>query len=95
MVVNENLVDAYREQLQLVLDSKVEEFHMLGYDRVTAQEIWECLKGKKWKRLTGDVKLHQLVNDILTLSTGDYMTYLTVEAYKAPLWSIEEYEKED
>ncbi|MFP3124801.1 post-transcriptional regulator [Ectobacillus funiculus] len=85
-------IDAYRQELNVVLQSKLEEFHMLGYDRVTEQEIWTCLKNKKWKKLTEEIKIHQLVNDVLTLSTSDYMTYLTMQAYKAPLSSFEEYE---
>lgn len=85
-------IDAYREELSVVLQSKVEEFHMLGYDRVTEQEIWTCLKSKTWKRLPEEIKIHQLVNDVLKLSTSDYMTYLTMQAYKAPLSSFEEYE---
>ncbi|WP_028402908.1 post-transcriptional regulator [Ectobacillus panaciterrae] len=92
MVVKEHPVDAYREQLQVVLESKVDEFRLLGYDRVTVQEIWECLRSKKWKRPSDETRIYQLVNDVLTLSTSDYMTYLTMEAYKAPLWSFEEYE---
>ena len=85
-------IDAYRQELTVVLQSKVEEFHMLGYDRVTEQEIWTCLKSKKWKQFPEEIKIHQLVNDVLTLSTSDYMTYLTMQAYKAPLSSFEEYE---
>ncbi|WP_342046360.1 post-transcriptional regulator [Bacillus sp. OTU530] len=85
-------IDAYRQELNVVLQSKMEEFHMLGYDRVTEQEIWTCLKSKKWKQLPEEIKIHQLVNDVLTLSTSDYMTYLTMQAYKAPLSSFEEYE---
>ncbi|WP_416827441.1 post-transcriptional regulator [Ectobacillus polymachus] len=92
MVVKEHPADAYREQLKVVIASKVEEFKVLGYDRVTTQEIWDCLKVKKWKKIDGEMKLFQLVNDVLTLSTGDYMTYLTMEAYKTPLASVHEYE---
>jgi hypothetical protein len=92
MVVKEHPAETYREQLQVVLESKVDEFRLLGYDRVTAQDVWDCLKMKKWKRVGDEVKIYQLVNDVLTLSASDYMTYLTMEAYKAPLWSFEEYE---
>lgn len=92
MVVKEHPVDVYREQLDIVLESKVDEFKMLGYDRVTEQEIWDCLKAKKWKRVNEEFKIHQLVNDVLTLSASMYMTYLTMEAYKSPLWSFDEYE---
>ncbi|MEH7456517.1 histidine kinase [Bacillus pseudomycoides] len=92
MVEKEELVEAYRGQLQVVLQSKVEEFQMLGYDRVTIDDIWKCLKNKKWKKIDSNVRLHELVNDVLTLTANEYMTYLTVEAYQEPLWSFEEYE---
>ncbi|KEK26341.1 post-transcriptional regulator [Bacillus gaemokensis] len=92
MVEKEDLVEAYRGQLQVVLESKVEEFQMIGYDRVTVQDIWKCLKVKKWKKIDHEVRLYELVNDVLTLTTNEYMTYLTMEAYQAPLWSFEEYE---
>ncbi|HEK9101369.1 histidine kinase [Bacillus pfraonensis] len=92
MTEKEDLVEAYRGQLQVVLESKVEEFQMIGYDRVTTEEIWKCLKSKKWKKVDSDVRLYELVNDVLTLTANEYMTYLTVEAYQEPLWSFEEYE---
>ncbi|WP_242224368.1 post-transcriptional regulator [Bacillus cereus group sp. BfR-BA-01380] len=92
MAEKEGLIEVYREQLQIVLDSKVEEFQMLGYDRVTLEDVWKCLKDRKWKRVGANVRLHELVNDVLTLTANDYMTYLTMKAYQAPLWSFEEYE---
>ncbi|CAG9612635.1 Post-transcriptional regulator ComN [Bacillus rhizoplanae] len=92
MVGKEELIEAYREQLRIVLESKVEEFQMLGYDRVTAEDVWKCLKTRKWKKVDRDVRLHELVNDVLTLTANDYMTFLTMKAYQAPLWSFEEYE---
>ncbi|AZJ22501.1 histidine kinase [Bacillus wiedmannii] len=92
MLEKEALVESYRGQLQVVLESKVEEFHMFGYDRVTDDDIWKFLKVKKWKKINGDVRLYELVNDVLRVSTNEYMNYLTVEAYQAPLWSFDEYE---
>ncbi|WIY60421.1 post-transcriptional regulator [Bacillus arachidis] len=92
MIEKEDLVEAYRGQLQVVLESKLEEFQMIGYDKVTTEDIWKCLKSKKWKKLDSEVRLYELVNDVLTLTANEYMTYLTVEAYQAPLWSFEEYE---
>ncbi|HDR4421285.1 TPA: post-transcriptional regulator [Bacillus cereus] len=92
MLDKEALVESYRGQLQVVLESKVEEFHMFGYDRVTDDDIWKFLKVKKWKKVDSDVRLYELVNDVLRVSANEYMTYLTVEAYQAPLWSFDEYE---
>ncbi|KFM98511.1 histidine kinase [Bacillus clarus] len=92
MLEKEDLVEAYRGQLQVVLESKVEEFQMFGYDRVTVNDIWKFLKNKKWKKVDPNVRLYELVNDVLTVTANEYMTYLTVEAYQEPLWSFEEYE---
>ncbi|MCP1125312.1 histidine kinase [Bacillus sp. AFS018417] len=92
MVGKEELIEAYREQLKIVLESKVEEFQMLGYERVTTEDVWKCLKTRKWKKVASDVRLYELVNDVLTLTANDYMTFLTMKAYQAPLWSFEEYE---
>ncbi|EJS72244.1 histidine kinase [Bacillus cereus] len=92
MLEKEDLVESYRGQLQVVLESKVEEFQMFGYDRVTDDDIWKFLKVKKWKKINDAVRLYELVNDVLRVSTNEYMNYLTVEAYQAPLWSFDEYE---
>ena len=80
MLDREALVESYRGQLQVVLESKVEEFQMFGYDRVTDDDIWKFLKVKKWKKIDSDVRLYELVNDVLTVTANEYMTYLTVEA---------------
>lgn len=63
------------------LQSKAEEFHFLGYESVTKEEIWGCvmIKAKKKK---AEVNLHGLVGLILALSLTDFMNWLTIEAYK-------------
>jgi hypothetical protein len=90
----EHLVDKHREELAEVINSKVEEFHFLGYDRVTTDEIWDCLKKRKWKKYKEEKMLHQLVNDVLSLSPSEFMNYLTIEAQNAsPEWFFKDYEK--
>jgi hypothetical protein len=73
-----------REHTAPALISKLEEFHLMGYNRVTETEIWECLQKKKWKKLEEPKSVSDMVNDILRLSVGDYMNYITVESYKGP-----------
>ncbi|WP_017755926.1 post-transcriptional regulator [Calidifontibacillus oryziterrae] len=82
-MVSRHPVEFYKEQVQPALESKLEEFKLMGYDRVSLEEIWDCLQKKKWKKKT-DKSLHEIVSDILTLKINDYMSYLTIEAYKAP-----------
>ncbi|WP_407269565.1 post-transcriptional regulator [Radiobacillus sp. PE A8.2] len=64
-----------------VLESKVDEFKMLGYSRAHPEDVWKCLTQKVWK---GDPnkRLHEITQDILHLSTNLYMSYLTVQAYQ-------------
>ncbi|WJH32569.1 post-transcriptional regulator [Paenibacillus sp. CC-CFT747] len=60
--------------------SKAEEFVMLGYEQVTAHDIWNCIRARYEK--TGEPPLHRLVNDILSLKITSYMNWLTMQAYK-------------
>ncbi|QAS54082.1 post-transcriptional regulator [Halobacillus litoralis] len=74
-------VSGWREEVALVLRSKVEEFHLLGYKRATERELWDCLVKKVWKDDT-EKRLYQVVQDIFHLSTHTYTSYLTTEAYQ-------------
>jgi Glu-tRNA(Gln) amidotransferase subunit E-like FAD-binding protein len=74
------------EQLNKVVEelciSKAEEFTMLGYENVTGKEIWECISDRYKK---GMPLLHQVVNDILSLKTTQYMNWMTMTiVYKGP-----------
>lgn len=83
MTAERQPVEFYKKQVQPALESKLEEFRMLGYDRVSLQEVWDCLQRKKWKKKE-DKLLHEVVADILSLQVNDYMSYLTIEAFKSP-----------
>lgn len=74
-------VSEWRPFVTPILESKVEELHLLGYDKATVEDVWECLLNKVWKK-NKEKKLHQIVQDILHLSAGTYMSYLTLEIYQ-------------
>ncbi|WP_019242729.1 MULTISPECIES: post-transcriptional regulator [Bacillus] len=74
--------EKYRSKLQPALQSKREEFILLGYTEVTDDYIWDFMTKKKWKKANEDALLHQLVNDVLSVKIGEYMHYATVEAFK-------------
>ena len=67
--------------IEEICESKAEEFRLLGYERVTAQEIWECVTEKYAK--TGMPRLHQVVNDIFSLKVTQFMNWMTLSAYKS------------
>jgi len=82
MSVDERLDSLARmseEQLNLVVEelcgSKAEEFTLLGYDNITGKDIWDCVSDRYIKGLPA---LHQIVNDILSLKTTQYMNWMTM-----------------
>lgn len=66
--------------IEMVCLSKVEEMHLIGYEYVTSDDIWNCVSSKYEKE--GVPSLHQLVNDILSLKATALMNYMTISAYK-------------
>ena|GEM_PF-249834 len=72
---------AWRPEIEEVLDSKLEEFRMLGYPKATKEGLWECLCNKIWKN-NSELKLHQIVADIFFLKPGTYMNYMARNAYQ-------------
>ncbi|TFB25127.1 hypothetical protein E3U55_00520 [Filobacillus milosensis] len=72
-------VDVWKPYIKDVLQSKVSELELLGYEGAHEAEVWECLKNKVWKK-EQEKPLFQVVQDILHLSGSVYMSYLTVQS---------------
>src|SRR5262249_22333692 len=68
------------EVIESLCLSKVEEFIMLGYEHVSGKDIWDCVSDKY--RKTGIPQLHQIVNDILSLKSTQFMNWMTLSVYK-------------
>jgi len=75
-------LDELKNELLEVLQSKRDELHLLGYDKVTTDEVWECVLSKNKGNLP---TLHQLVNDILSLKPTTFMNWLTMNAFYGKL----------
>ncbi len=75
-------VTQWKKWIYPVLTSKVDEFQMLGYSRAHEEDIWKCIEKKVWKGKHPEKRLHEIVQDVLHLSSGTYMSYLTVQAYQ-------------
>ncbi|WP_035512476.1 post-transcriptional regulator [Halalkalibacillus halophilus] len=74
-------VNQWRPYIHEAMNSKIDELEMLGYERPTKKELWECLEAKVWRK-EKEKTLHQVVQDVLHLKDAIYMSYLTVEAQK-------------
>lgn len=60
--------------------SKADEFKLIGYEHISAEDVWECVNSKYIK--SGTPALHQMVNDILSLKVTKLMNHMTMNAYK-------------
>ncbi len=87
---NSRIFDQLRTQLQPALASKLEEFSLLGYDSVTENELWKFLVKKKWKKVKEEIRIYEMIQDILSVKVSDYMSFATIEAYKAPEFSFDD-----
>ncbi|WP_186576513.1 post-transcriptional regulator [Aquibacillus kalidii] len=74
-------VSEWKAMLSIVIESKVEEFKLLGYSRTTPDDVWNCLNDKVWNNDDPEKRLHEVVQDIFHLSANKYMSYLTVQTY--------------
>jgi predicted NAD/FAD-binding protein len=72
----------YYKQIKPALESKKEEFKLLGYEKITEVDLWNYLTKKKWKKPKEEIHLYEIVADILSMKIGDVMNYTTVEAFK-------------
>lgn len=83
--MNKQPFDEYRDHVRPAIKSKLEEFHLFGYEEVTEEKLWTYLKTKKWKK-TPELYVHEVVRDVLALKVGDFMNFATVESFKGGSW---------
>lgn len=87
---NSHVNDRFRTQVEPALVSKISEFCLLGYNSVTVSGLWDFLQRKKWKKVKEEMLLHEVIRDILAVKVSDYMSFATIEAYKAPKFSFDD-----
>lgn len=68
----------YERELLELCGAKAEEFHLLGYEEVTASEVWQCVLSIT----KGRGRLHEMVGAVLGLNAGKFMSYTTINAYQ-------------
>ncbi|WP_442595173.1 post-transcriptional regulator [Neobacillus sp. D3-1R] len=84
-----HLYDHFRNQVQPALQSKLEELYLLGYGKVSETQLWGFLTKKKWKKPKEEIRLYEVVQEILSLEPGEFMNYQTVEALKSSEFSFQ------
>ena len=75
------------DQVQLVLQSKLDDFKMQRYTEITMEEMWNyCIK-KKWKkRQIEDIPIYEIVATIYSLTPSEIVSQAHInELYKTDL----------
>ena len=83
----------YTDQYDIVfpfLESKCAEFHYFQYDTFTPEDLWQyCIK-KKWrKKDIGDMRLHEMVNEIMEMTASEFVAFHQIEGLKGDSWFSE------
>lgn len=74
-------VDDWKAIVAPFLDSKVKEFHVMGYTEATRDDLWQCLVEKVWKG-SPDKRVYQVVQQVMHLDSAVYLGYLTNQTYQ-------------
>ena len=90
---NNNRFEQFHTQVQPAIASKLNEFQLLGVDSVTEGELWDFLTKKKWKKIKEEMKLHEIIQGILSVKVSDYISFATIEAYKTTEFSFDNEEE--
>ena len=72
-------VNQWKTSVLPFLESKVEEFHLMGYNQATTEDIWNCLVEKVWKG-EPELRIYKVVRDIMHLQSSIYLSYLTTKS---------------
>ena len=70
------------DKLQMVLQSKIEEFRFLDYDTITPEQIWNFCVEKKWrKKNIAELRLYELVATVYNVTPSEVLSYLNYSTY--------------
>ncbi len=81
MDIEFNSIRELYERLLPALNTKITELKRYDLDYIKKEDIWNYLKVTKWEKAT-DLKLYQMVDDILNLDNDKIDNYVKEEIRK-------------
>ncbi|GAF19446.1 hypothetical protein JCM19046_4097 [Bacillus sp. JCM 19046] len=90
-MVEKQQFEIWKDDVIPVLSIKLEEFHELGYNRVTKEDLW-LFYMDKLKKKKEFMPFYAFVDELLSIQPQGYMTWLTVNTYKEPIDWFKEFE---
>ncbi|WP_144511185.1 post-transcriptional regulator [Bacillus sp. FJAT-22090] len=86
----ENVYEDIFTHVLPALESKKSEFEVYQYATVTERDIWKYCVEKKWRKIDiSTLALHQIVNDVLSITSAEFMTYEQIDQFKTSNWFSE------
>ena len=71
-------------KLQIVLQSKIDEFRFLNYDTITRENLWTYCVDKKWrKKNVEELSLHEMVSTIFAVNPSEVIAHLNRKSVEA------------
>ncbi|MDD9147670.1 MULTISPECIES: post-transcriptional regulator [unclassified Sporolactobacillus] len=76
-------MEKWRNEIMPFLQSKLEEFHLLGLNHLTMDEFWKFTK-ERLERKKGNKpeRIHEVVAEVMSLTVNDYMNKLRMDMLK-------------
>jgi hypothetical protein len=74
-------ISDYEQELFELCKDKAQEFAFLGYEHVSAEDIYKCAK----VLIRKNERLHEMVAAILSLQVSQFMNFETMNAFKGSL----------
>lgn len=72
-------INEWKREVGIVLESKRNEFEILGYKEINTEEIWRCLVENVMKHKK-DIRLYEVVQAIFQLQIHTYMDFLAIDS---------------
>lgn len=74
MDIEFNNLKELKKRIEPVLNTKLKEIKMSGYNIITKDDIWNYLKQNKWTK-ANNLTLYDIVNDIMNINDKEVEAY--------------------
>ncbi|GGL41054.1 post-transcriptional regulator [Sporolactobacillus putidus] len=76
-------MEKWRSAIGPFLQSKLDEFHLLGLNHLTMDEFWNFAKERlERKKEDKPERIHEVVAEVMSLTVNDYMNKLRMDIFK-------------
>jgi hypothetical protein len=76
-------MEKWHKSIEPFLQSKLEEFHLLGLNHLSREEFWQFVK-EKLEKAKGEKpeRIHEVVAAVMALTVNDYMNKLRMDMFR-------------